>query len=146
MKIALFAVSLLLLTGNALADPQPWMRKDNPGELSVDTDVTEPCEISEQQLRETVEGVLTRSSITPIEFGESPVWLGLQVNVDCLGTSMFAIRVDFVDAIDLVAVRYGTLGYGSFGAHDGDSDVVLSGVTRQVERAIADYLIANFDP
>ena len=77
MKIAIFAVSLLLLTGNALADPQPWMRKDNPGELSVDTDVTEPCEISEQQLRETVEGVLIRSSITPIEFGESPVWLAV---------------------------------------------------------------------
>ncbi len=146
MKVAILAVSLLLLTGNALADPQPWMKKESPGELSVETGVTEPCEISEQQLRDTVEGVLIRSSITPIEFGESPAWLGLQVNVDCLGTSMFAIRVDFVDAIDLVAVRYGTVGYGSFGAHAGDSDVVLSGVTRQVERAIADYLIANFDP
>ena len=146
MKVAILAVSLLLLTGNALADPQPWMKKESPGELSVETGVTEPCEISEQQLRDTVEGVLIRSSITPIEFGESPAWLGLQVNVDCLGTSMFAIRVDFVDAIDLVAVRYGTVGYGSFGAQAGDSDVVLSGVTRQVERAIADYLIANFDP
>ncbi len=145
MKVAILAVSLLLLTGNALADPQPWMKKESPGELSVETGVTEPCEISEQQLRDTVEGVLIRSSITPIEFGESPAWLGLQVNVDCLGTSMFAIRVDFVDAIDLVAVRYGTVGYGSFGAHAGDSDVVSSGVTRQVERAIADYLIANFD-
>ena len=68
------------------------------------------------------------------------------MNVDCLGTSLFAIRVDFVDAIDFVAVRCGSVGYGSFGVHDGDSDVVLSGVTRQVERTIADYLIANFAP
>ena len=50
MNVAIFVVSLLLLTSNALADTQPWMRKDNPGELSVDTDVTAPCEISEQRL------------------------------------------------------------------------------------------------
>jgi len=71
MKLAILAVSLLLLTGNALADPQPWMKKESPGELSVETGVTEPCEISEQQLRDTVEGVLIRSSITPARLGES---------------------------------------------------------------------------
>ncbi len=39
MRTALFAATLFLLAGNVLADPQPWMKKENPEELYVHFDI-----------------------------------------------------------------------------------------------------------
>ena len=116
------------------------MKKDNPGELSVDTDVTEPCEISEQQLRETVEGVLNSIQYYVDRIRRVTGMVGVASERRLSG------NIDVCDQCGFRRRDRSRLGYGSFGAHDGDSEVVLSSVTRQVERAIVDYLIANFDP
>jgi len=142
--MAVWTLSLLLLSGVASADPEPWMKRENPNELAVSTGADDECGFSDRKLRETVDGVLIRSRIKPLGLSESPGWFVLMVNVDC-AQEVFRITIDFADEIDSDLTRLGLIGYGSYGVYAGESDYLLRAVTRRVELAITDYLKANFD-
>ncbi len=66
MKFAMFTVALLLLAGNVLADPQPWMAKENPDELARSVVAETDCPNSVGEYRETVDEILTRARIKPL--------------------------------------------------------------------------------
>jgi len=153
-KLILFVLMLPMV---ALADPQPWMKKENPNELGVDTWSTDSCPITNSELQELVEGVLVRSRIKPVSFvGE----LGrgnpyLDVLLDCgadntsLQRSPVDVRIDFIQSVFIegkgnIRVRLGQIPAGSrFGV--GNIEDIKQAIKDELEEVVADYLQANFD-
>ena len=147
MRTAVFAATLFLLAGNVLADPQPWMKKENPEELGVWVSQDPDCPTFD--LESLVHGVIIRSRIRPVSILETPV-LYLTVVVACIprdGQSdsyVFDVDVNFgVRYGQSTHMHYQSPSYGIFG--QGTSDYLQQSVKESVEMAITDYLQANFD-
>ena len=152
MRTAVFAATLSLLAGNVLADPEPWMEKENPDELALLIGVDEDCSVTEDAVRDMANGVLIRSRIKPLDWARVLEPFGLRVSIDCTPDSVvFMILVDFIDQLPipdhsgLFDIRFARTGYTSFGTTSGDAEYILNAAKRNVERAITDYLKANFD-
>lgn len=140
---------LLLLAGTASADGDTWIKKDNPNELYAFTFVDD-CPFSDEVLQQETKGVLIRSRIRPAE-GWYPRQTLLYVDATCFRNSnnvnLFDVDIFFAkfetnqdgDAvISHTVVNYGTIGQG-------DREFLLNAIEEGVERAITDYLVANFD-
>ena len=140
---------VLMLPMVALSDPQPWMKKENPNELGSVHRVSPLCGISENEIRELINGVLVRSRIKP---GYDVSGLHLFVDLQCgekdIGTSYaWAVDVEFASRLvgrdSSIDFRYGYFGNSTFGV--GDKQDVIAIAKRNIERTITDYLKANFD-
>ena len=147
MGTAIFSAILFLLAGNVQADPQPWMEKENPDELGVYTRLDSDCPTFE--LEALVNGVLIRSRVRPLDFTETPE-LYLNVIAECLEFStrerFYSYSIDIRFAFRnsaFVHLIYESPNYGAFG--HGDSDFIQEAIKDATERAITDYLQANFD-
>ncbi len=104
MKKLILLVLMLPLV--ALADSQPWMKKDNPDELLLIFRVNEACPFSQGEGRKIVTGVLTRArikSLTP-ELGVSYHPPFFQVLATCTNISpdsyLFTYAIDFLGAAE----------------------------------------------
>jgi hypothetical protein len=105
MRTAIFTITLLLLAGNVLADPQPWMVKENPDELPIYVEAFGECAFLQDALYETVSGVLIRSRLKPVAMLEPADTYGhfvMMVNVSCTDRSgdSFSGLVTFGDTVD----------------------------------------------
>ena len=144
-----WTLSLLLLSGAASADPQPWMEKENPDELPTIFGFSTNCpEEEDSTYLDIALGVLIRSRIKGAT--ESlPTDLLLYVGVQCGPPS--SPNSTFLYSVDVFFGRYtddGYLtvyypGYGAFGTTDEDS--LRNSLRERTEFAITDYLQANFD-
>lgn len=148
MRTALFAAILFLLACNVLADPQPWMKQDNPNELPLAFGITDTCRASEETYKDIVRGVLIRSRIKQ---GDSDVTrLHLIVDVSCgqlVGTSdsEFAFRLGIYFGIRTEDGDF-TVHYPGYGVYGIESELGLQDALKDSsEDAITDYLQANFD-
>ncbi len=147
MRTAVLAAILFLLAGNVLADPQPWMVKENPNELVVT--VGSSCTAgTEQQYTEIVDDVLTRSRVKSVSgLGLANGEIYLRGVVECSSYSdkyIFSFSLNFAyrnDEDDVVSYPY--TGYSHYGVETADEIARL--LRDQAENAITDYLIANFD-
>ena len=149
-----FVLILLILPIVASADPESWMKKDNPDELLLIFRVNEACPFSQDEGRKIVTDVLTRARIKSLkpELGVSYHPPFFQVLATCTNVNpdsyWFTYAIDFLgtaEAIDGVSyeVRWGDVTLGSSGV---DNSTTLKNVLRQdVEDAITGYLKANFD-
>jgi len=138
---------LLLLTTTALAEPQEWMKKENPNELGVVVGADPKC--GPPGLESLVHGVLTRSRIRPVSVSDTPE-LYLSVAVACFeistqeGLYSYTTKIHFgTRGVQSVFMLYGFPDYGAVGV--GGSDFIGNAVKSSVEEAITDYLHANFD-
>jgi len=144
---AVWTLSLLLLSGVASADPEPWMKKEKPDELGVYVERESEC--PEFDIQELVHGVLIRSRVRPLPFTDTPE-LYLNVNVRCIELDnqpnfysfssdiRFSYRASLGTYLLYEFPAYGTLGHGG-------SAFIQQSIKESVESAITDYLQANFD-
>jgi len=140
---------LLLLPALAAADPQPWMKKDNPSELTPLLSIGSGCSLTQENISGIVEGVMVRSRIKPMdEVGT----LNLLVTIDCvkfdnLNPDVISVSVDFVGLAnageDQVLIRWGAFGGAMLGLGDNADAERL--IREGVEDAIASYLQVNSD-
>jgi len=145
--VAVFC-ALLLLVNSALAEPQEWMKKENPGVLATVV-VNNGCPDSEETYRNAVAGVLVRSRIRPVEsVNEVDGYFYLQAELLCYeipevaGRYAASVSVTFGRVsvpIDIAFPRRRWM----MGTNSRDS--VLDGLIKRTEAAISDYLKANFD-
>ena len=145
MKIATLALGILLCSA-AIAEPQPWMKKENPDTLHSSVFVSSECAFTEERVRKVVDGVLIRSRLKTGDYISGPEPFGFVVDVNCMdGTSnAFIINVHFIRFIpELFRNVLESTSYGNFGV--GDAEYTLDGVKLSVEELVTDYLQANFD-
>ena len=146
---AVWTLSLLVLSGVPLADPQPWMVKENPNDLSVMFSIHTNCPEEDSSIYpEIVMGVLTRSRIKGTT-NRSPTGLFLRANVRCglpsssNSTFLFSLGVFFGRYTDDGYFTVYYPGYSEFGTTD--ADTLRISLRERTEYAIIDYLQANFD-
>ena len=140
MRITVFAATVFLLAGNVLAEPQLWMKKENPNELAVLVSDNPYCPDTQQGYADIVTGVLTRSRISLALVGSDVL---LSVSVQCGGPA-YSIDVHFGRWLEGGTVILFAAGYSSVGIYS--NATYLRTVLREtVEEAITDYLQANFD-
>jgi hypothetical protein len=125
------------------------MKKTNPNELAVLISSAADCSFSESDVRETVEGVLVRSRIKFVEAGgpkqDGFPWL-LVITTCSPDDGLWSVRIDFVgENADGYRYRYGLFGYGASGTYSDNPNYILDTVRQNTERAVTDYLKANFD-
>ena len=157
MRVAITVLGILLCSA-ATAGPRYWMKKENPEELLSSVYVDDRCAISEEQVREVVDGVVIRSrlktgdyriaevaSILRGNLGPSSLKpFGFEVTIDCLQTppSLFDANVKFVRRFpELNRSLYESAIYSHYGI--GSSESILASVKGLVEQLVTDYLQAN---
>lgn len=143
---------LLVVNSYSFAEPQLWMKQENPDELGTFTSVlSSDCSITREELKQTVEGEFLRARIKPI----SSTSLHLTVELVCinvksgsgspLGTAM-SYRVDFGTMIDGSFVNYDSGSYGNLMvAGKNGKQYQLDSVRNAVSEALTDYLKANYE-
>ena len=143
-------IVFLLIPVLAIGEPRPHLKKDNPNELGWLASAASECPMTDDEVAEVLKGVLIRSRIKPVPLTDG---LGIYVDVVCYGVNSstqyaFSIDVDFVDKLQvegwLVPIRYmyGD-GYDAIGIQN--KEALMQATKDSVERAITDYLKANFD-
>lgn len=111
------------------------------------SNVGEKCPFSIEEAYAVVEGVLVRTRIQPIKWTPIDTVL-LQSDTQCEAYGdLWIYRTDmnfaFVDGETSIGSRYGANGYTSFGLVDHEK--IKAAIRSATERAITDYLKANFD-
>ena len=66
------AAILAFVATSAHADPEPWMKKEDPSELAVLAMADEECPLSSEELQEIADAVLVEKDIRPVRGYESP--------------------------------------------------------------------------
>ena len=148
MKIATLALGILLCSA-AIAEPQPWMKKENPDTLHFNAFAEPDCPFSNAELTDLVNGVLVRSRLRPGDYFDSEEVFGFSVVVGCLekepGSQFFIYNIDISFIRYLLGRNFTEIWpiYGGFG--QGIPDSIKGQVKASVESLITDYLQANFD-
>ena len=145
MRVAIVVLGVLLCSA-ATADPQPWMKKENPETLSAVVAVGIECPFTETEAKEVVHGVLIRSRLRPRDWSTETLFIG--VAVDCLETTNSGL---FIYDADVSFFRWEfsrmleevTGDYSNFGI--GRRADILGSIRESVEGLVTDYLQANFD-
>ena len=139
---AVWALSLLLLS-LAVADPQPWMKKENPDDLPLVVRFAKVCPDAEETYQELLVRVLTRSRLR----GDFANGLGIYVDVQCTSTPdpeifIFVIDVSFIllEGSEMMMFSEEYMKYGLASAES-----IRTQLRAKTEDAITDYLQANFD-
>ena len=141
-------IILLFLAGNAFANGDTWIKRDNPDELYVTTYAYD-CPFNDETLSRETRGVVIRSRIRPVDrWNEGEILLYVQIQ--CLrDNSLYLFDIDIhlakfaLNADDDIVVSHTFSTYGSLG--QGGRDYILDSVKDGVEAALTDYLVANFD-
>lgn len=148
------ALTLLMMPMLASGNPESWMRKENPNELGLWSFTTDTCPFSSDEIEEELANVLVRSRIKPVHFAVSDPYV--YVNVQCFPFKQDPDFYSMMTTIDFVNV--GTLADGTEtyvrvgtdphlgGLFRGRKEYLKASVREYMERIVADYLRANFDP
>ena len=143
--------SALSITGTTFGQRPDVLHKENPDELYVYYQQHDDCTISKVAVETMIGGVLTRSRIKKPQYGGLSD-LHLDVRTNCLDNDVFMTVIRFAEEYDLERPLgkvnvwiYHERNYGSFGTYRGDNDYLMSAIKGGVEKAITDYLKANFD-
>ena len=152
--------TLLLLPLAVLAEPGPWLKKENPYDLHFFAAVeTDHCSVSVEDLNHEIQMVFVRSAtkrragIMPIPYESDSSELFLYLTISCRVYSdstgvFFHIDVGFGKNVDIgssnIPVRFFHSGHGIDGRTEASS--ILSVVRESIEGALSDYRKANFGP
>ena len=155
MRVEIIVLGALLCSA-ATAEPQYWMKKEDPETLHSAIYVSPRCDFTQEKVRQIVDGVLIRSRLKtgdylrsspqPGDYFTNHELFGFHVAVECgEGTpATYNATAQFIRHIDdLGRSLLEPYAYGYFGA--GESEDVLEVVKEVVEELVTDYLQANFD-
>ena len=147
MRVAIIVLGVLLCSA-ATAEPQPWMKKENPETLHSIVMVDTECPVSQTEVKEIVNGVLIRSRLRTGDLTDADEF-GFVVEIGCIKpktittTLTYKIDVDFIRWVFNRPFLEALPSYGEFGR--GDKADIANGTQATVERLVTDYLQANFD-
>lgn len=148
-----FSILLMLLLSNVYADPQPWMKRENPNELGLFVSTTPECPFTEADITSMAEGEYVRARVKPTE----DISWNLTLTVECMTTSVSERQVGWAMVVNLrfgtslrpfVFVLYEGANYGTLavGPDDTSGTLYLRNIVKaQVEEALTDYLKANIE-
>ena len=144
MRTAVFATTLFLLAGSALADPEPWMVKPDPDDLTLIVRVASECPDDQDAYIELLERIFTLSRLNPA----ASDGLGLYADLQCTSLPdperyVFITDVSFVQRDGSSMMSFDDQEYLAYGL-GGPEDIRVQ-LREQTELAITDYLKANFD-
>jgi hypothetical protein len=149
MKKLILLFSVFAAPTFAYADINDWLKKHNPDELAYFAAVSSTCPISEKEMQEMVEGVFIRSRIRPLDKWTAGEVM-LHIDLQCIGDSDFQSYIVNVELEKPSVTADGTVlttslagnPYGAFGR--GDASSIKNEIKDSVERALTDYIKANF--
>lgn len=131
------------------------LHKTNPNELFVDVGYGSDCKLPEEAIKNMIDGILTRSRVKRLTSAE---WLDVNLDFDQLHMNVFincdghifSNDVRFADLVQRPSITSVRLmlhyrPYGGYGIYNGDTEYLMDSVKESVERALTDYLKANFD-
>jgi len=134
-----------LLPVAAVAEPEPWMRSETPGELSIAAGAESDCPVTPEDVKVHMESVLKQAGIEAVPFSGKPSALFLAGTVECEkhgdGVWVFRAAVEF-DSPDrelsdwIGGKAYIQLGIGGRGA-------IIRALMSDMEEAIEDYKASN---
>lgn len=146
MRIPTLLLATLLPVA-VLAQPEPWMRSDTPGELSMVAAAELDCPVTAEDVKVHMESVLEQAGIEAVPFSSKPSALFLAGTVECEkhgdGVWVFRAAVEF-DSLDrelsdwIGGKAYVQLGIGGRGA-------IIKALMADMEEAIEDYKASNRD-
>jgi len=146
MRIPTLLLAMLLPVTLA-AEPEPWMRSETPGELSIAAGAESDCPVTPEDVKVHMESVLEREGIEAVPFSGKPSALFLAGSVECEkhgdGVWVFRAAVEF-DSLDrelsdwIGSETYVQLGIGGRGA-------IIKALMADMEEAIEDYKASNRD-
>ena len=145
---------LVVIAGTgALAEPQEWMKVENPNELAYSVFVRDSCPFETNDVEKVVEGVFVRSRVKPLfqRIHDGDLFLNVVVHCADAPTPHYLVDIQFglrqpvclTPFLPPGTSIYFRPNYGSFGEHDRQS--ILDAIKHNAEQAIADFLKANFD-
>lgn len=128
-----------------LGGPQRWMKKPRPNELALMILVDEDCPGERSRYVRTVTRALYHDRVepTPVVLEE----MHLNVSIDCFqgeAPHLFTAEAEFVRVLDPYGVAT-SLGPGYVETGLGSYWDILESSEAVTQRALADYLTANFD-
>ncbi len=146
-----FTILVMLLVHPVLAtaDPEPWMRKQNPKELAIIVYTMFDCPFSKDEISAVTDDVLGASGIEKIVPDETDPndFPALSIVAKCAeipGGYIYDYDIDFI-AISRShgVIRLGSRGYGSYG--QGRAETTRNALRRYIEGAVASFVAANND-
>ena len=144
--LAITALGTLLFQSAWCAEPQPWMKSENPHELGY-WSRTQCPELSEFNINSIIEDVMARWEIKPITSLlslSSPFLHVVFMCVEMQPSTLFAYsyEIRFGDFVAGNTILYEGAWYGATGK--GGPTYIETSVENSLEDAITDYLKANF--
>ena len=141
---AVWTLSLLLLSGAASADPEPWMEKEDPDDLTLIVRIASECPDDQDAYIELVQRIFMLSRLNPT----ASDGLGLYADLQCFSLPdperyVFIADVSFVQRDGSSTMSFEDQEYLAYGL--GGPEEIRVQLREQTELAITDYLKANFD-
>ncbi len=147
------ALALALFPSVVFADPQPWMKQEDPNSLGLFVFVYGECPFSKDEVNEIAEGEFLRSRISPTK----DMQLNLTLSISCLtehfksgevrGVAL-ASNLRFATRIGGFHMLYEDPDYSTVlaaGPQADDKQFLLDSLRNDVGKAVTDYLRANFE-
>lgn len=144
-RIILFP--LLLFAGTAIAEPQDWMKQENPNELALWVSVSSDCPFTREEILNGTEGEFLRARIKPVLSGAG---FNLTVAIHCMKVeTQGGSHIGFATFSDVRFGRglflYDVPWYGGLYTIGPDGASKVKNVVEEiVSNALTDYLKANF--
>lgn len=148
MKTVALTVALLLVANITMAEPRPWMKKENPTELFY---TFKELNCPPGDYESIIKGAFSRSGLKSVL--RSLDELQLRISLQCLdvGEEGFAYRHDirfgYYSGLGefLVFDNHVSSFMGAISTGEGAIEFLQNSMQASIESVIADYLKANFD-
>ena len=149
MKSLLFAAAVLAgITTNGWADPQPWMRKENP-EILLWSLYSYCLADSDESFEAILENGIVRAGIQSADYstGFDNFFLLAEVLCSQMDQSRdrysYYVVLHFGSFVEGTQVLFRDPIYGQFDI--GSAEEIRTAVQRSIEEAMSDYRQANYD-
>lgn len=144
---------LLFLPILAIADPEPWLKKENPSQIYLSALSGVDCPVTSGDLQEFVEDILNRAGIKPLSDLDVPP--ALFVTLDCQvfelkePTYLSIFIADFIGATPLPNGTYYPVRLGGDPAiavlGRGNEKSIKTNIQETMEALVADYVRVNVE-
>jgi hypothetical protein len=136
-----------LLPLAVVAEPEPWMRSDSPGELSIAAGAESDCPVTPEDVQVHMESVLEQAGIEAVPFSGEPSSLFLAGFVECDkhgdGVWVFRAAVEFDSPDRELSDWIGGKTYAQLGI--GGRSAIIKALMADMKEAIDDYKASNRD-
>jgi len=137
----------VLLPLTAVAEPEPWMRSDNPGEISIAAGAESDCPVTPEDVQVHMESVLKKAGIEAVPFSGKPSTLFLSGFVECEkhgeGVWVYRAAVEFDSPDRELSDWIGGKTYAQLGI--GGRTGIIKALMADMTEAIDDYKASNRD-